>query len=140
MSESEPVGGEAAHERRREVLRRLSRETATLQKTAFGKGPVNVKSYLFDDILLVVMRDGLTVAETTMLDFGRHDLVRSFRQEFENEMTSRFVGMVEEITGRKVLTYQSQIMFDPHTIVGIFIFDQTAGGFVAAEANADDVA
>jgi uncharacterized protein YbcI len=126
-------------EARENLLRRLSRETVRIQKSGFGKGPESVKSYLFDDLLLVVMRDGLTVAEKSMVAFGQRDLVRNFRQQFENEMTSRFVGMVEEITGRKVLTYQSQIMFDPDIVVEMFVFDRAFdGGLASAEARGDE--
>ena len=126
-------------EERQALLREISTKMAAIQKNAFGKGPEGAKSYLFDDLLLIVMREGLTVAEKTMLGFGRQDLVREFRQQFENEMTSRIVGMVEEMTGRKVLTYQSQIMFDPDVIVELFVFDRAIdGGFVAAEIRAHD--
>jgi uncharacterized protein YbcI len=117
-------------------LRRISSRMASIQKTAWGKGPISTRSYLFDDMLLIVMRDGLTVAEKTMLDFGQADLVRNFRQQFENDMTERIVGMIEELTERKVLTYQSQIMFNPHVVVEMFVFDgSTTGGFVRAEVQ-----
>lgn len=61
-----------------------------------------------------------------MLEFGQPDQVRQFRQIFENEMTERLTDMVEELTGRKVATYQSQIMFDPHLVVEMFVFDSAA--------------
>lgn len=126
-------------EQRQALLREISTKMAAIQKNAFGKGPDGAKSYLFDDLLLIVMRGGLTVSEKTMLGFGRQDLVREFRQQFENEMTTRIVGMVEEMTDRKVLTYQSQVMFDPDVIVELFVFDRaTDGGFVAAEIHAED--
>jgi hypothetical protein len=49
-------------------------------------------------------------------------------------MTSRIVALVQDITGRRVLTYQSQILFNPDLVVEIFVFDRTTdGGFVAAE-------
>jgi uncharacterized protein YbcI len=135
--EAQPEAAGAANHQ--ELLGRLSRETALIQKDAFGKGPVAVRSYLFDDLLLVVMRDGLTVAEKTMLEFGQGDLVRQFRQTFENEMTSRFVDMVEAVTARKVLTYQSQIMFNPDVVIEIFVFDRELDGeFVSAEITSED--
>ena len=112
-----------------------------MQKQAFGKGPIHAKAYMFDDLLMVVMRDGLTVAEKTMLGFGREDLVRAFRQQFENDMTTRMIERIEELTGRKVLTYQSQIMFDPDVIVEIFVFDAADGyeeRFATAEGQMDD--
>jgi uncharacterized protein YbcI len=130
-----------AYQQGESLLSRISTEIVRIQKEAFGKGPLKAKSYMFDDMLLVVMRGGLTTAEKTMLDFGRGDLVRSFRQEFENEMTSRFVQSIEELTNRKVLTYQSQILFDPDLVVELFVFDRVAGDperFVAAEARIED--
>ena len=60
-----------------------------------------------------------------MLDFDRPDLVRQFRQAFENEMAGRLIEIVERLTGRKVLTYQSQIMFDPDRVIEMFVFDDT---------------
>jgi uncharacterized protein YbcI len=127
-----------AGERERSLLSRLSSSMAAIQRQAFGKGPISTKSYMFDDMLLIVMREGLTQAEQTMLDFGRHDLVREFRQEFENEMTRRIIDMVEGLTERKVLTYQSQIMFDPHVVVEMFVFDRSMEAhFAAAEAEPD---
>jgi uncharacterized protein YbcI len=114
------------------LLSRLSNEMVRAQKQFFGKGPTQAKSYLLDDLLIIVMRGGLTTAEKTMLEFGQPDLVRQFRQLFENEMTERLTGMVEELTGRKVLTYQSQVMFDPDVVVEIFVFDSD----VAPDARA----
>ncbi len=76
--------------------------------------------------LFIVMQGGLTTAEKTMREFSDDDRVRDFRQTFENRMTERLCGMVEEVTGRKVLTYQSQILFDPDRVIEIFIFDDRA--------------
>jgi uncharacterized protein YbcI len=81
---------------------------------------------MVDDMLFVVMRGGMTTAESTMLDFGHADLVREFRQAFENAMTENLTGMIEEITGRKVVNYQSQVLFDPDMIIEIFVFDEPA--------------
>ena len=107
-----------------EMLARLSNEMVRAQKQFFGMGPTEAKSYLVDDLLFIVMRGGMTTAEKTMLEFGQQDLVRQFRQTFENEMTKRLTDMVEEITGRSVCTYQSQVMFDPDVVVEMFVFDQ----------------
>lgn len=128
------------------LLMHISNEAVQAQKQYFGKGPVKARSYFFDDLLLIVMRGGLTTAEKTMLEFGRADEVRQFRQVFENEMSERLIGMIEELTGRKVLTYQSQIMFDPDVVVEIFVFDDrlpaegieaTAAGLVKADATGE---
>ena len=109
-----------------DLLSRLSTEMVRAQKKYFGRGPTRTKAYMLDDFLLIVMRGSQTQAEQTMVQFEREDLVREFRQQFENEMTSRLVGMVEEITGRKVLGYQSQILFEPEAVIEIFFFDKPA--------------
>jgi len=119
MSEDDLVAGG-------EMLARLSNEMVRAQKRYFGIGPTEAKSYIVDDLLFIVMRGSMTTAEQTMLEFGHQDLVRGFRQTFENEMTKRLTDMVEEITGRSVCTYQSQVMFDPDVVVEMFVFDQEA--------------
>ena len=119
------------------LLARLSTEMVRAQKDFFGKGPTKAKSYFLDDMLVIVMQGGMTTAEKTMLGFGEADKVRDFRQTFENQMAERLTGMVEELTGRKVLTYQSQIMFDPDRVVEMFIFDDdTEPAFIQATARA----
>ncbi len=127
MSDDRPAEGD---ERGQGLLSKISNEMVRAQKTFFGKGPTEAKSYILDDLLIIVMRGGMTTAEKTMLEFGQHDLVRQFRQLFENEMTERLTDMIERLTGRKVLTYQSQVMFGPDIVVEMFVFDSTAGAAV----------
>jgi uncharacterized protein YbcI len=106
----------------------VSRGIVAAMKKYFGKGPESAKAYLMDDLLFVVMRGGVLTAEDTMIEAGQYDLVRQFRLKFEEEMSDQLVGMVEELTGRKVLTYQSQILFDPVVAVEIFVFDKPIAG------------
>jgi len=120
-----------------ELLSRISTEMVRMQKEHYGRGPVKAKSYMLDDLLVVVMRGGMTTAERTMLDVGRSDAVRAFRQEWQNEMGDKLIARVEELTGRRVATYQSQVMFDPDTIVELFLFDDAAP-LVAVHATAAD--
>lgn len=118
---------DAAHERGSDLLARISSEMVRAQKEYFGKGPIKAKSYMLDDFLLIVMRGGLTVAERTLLDAGRQDDVRHFRQVYENEMTERLTSMIQDLTGRPVINYQSQIMFDPDIVLEFFLFGDAPG-------------
>jgi len=129
VSSAESVHGDG------ELLSRISNEMVRAQKRFFGKGPTQAKSYMLDDLLIIVMRGGLTTAEQTMLEFGKQDQVRAFRQLFENEMTSRLIDMIQELTSRTVLTYQSQVLFDPDVVVEMFIFD-AEGAEQGVEATA----
>jgi uncharacterized protein YbcI len=107
-------------------LKEISRELVAAMKHGYGRGPVSAKSYLIDDFLLVVMRAGMNTAERTMLDRGRSDAVRDFRQAFQNEMAEELTGLVERLTGREVVTYQSQVLFDPDIVIEIFFFAEPA--------------
>ena len=118
-------------------LSEISRELVAAMKQNYGRGPVSAKSYLIDDFLLVVMRGGMNTAERTMLDRGRSDIVREFRQVFQNEMGDYLISIVERLTGRQVVTYQSQVLFDPDVIIEIFFFAESAGAeTLAATARA----
>jgi uncharacterized protein YbcI len=115
------------------LLSAISREMVKAMKTYYGRGPTKAKSYLVDDLLFVVMRGGTTEGEKTLLEAGMADTVREFRQKFENLMAERLVGTVEQLTDRKVLTYQSQILFDPEVVVEMFVFDRPLGRSVLQE-------
>ena len=112
--------------REQSLLSKISTEVVRTLKDSFGKGPLKAKSYMFDDFLLVVMRGGVTVAEQTMLDRGHGNLVREFRQTYQNEMGDELVTKIEVLTGRRVVNYQSQILFEPHIVMEIFFFHDTA--------------
>jgi uncharacterized protein YbcI len=118
-----------------DMLARLSDEMVRAKKQFFGKGPEQAKSYMLDDILIIVMRGGLTTAEQTMLRFGRPKLVRQYRQLFEDEMTEHLTSLVEQTTGRTVVNYQSQIMFDPDIIVEMFVFEEPRQDGIEATAQ-----
>ena len=41
-------------------------------------------------------------------------------------MGDELVAKIEVLTGRKVVNYQSQILFEPHIVIEIFFFDGAA--------------
>jgi uncharacterized protein YbcI len=122
-------------ERGQSVTARISTEIVRTLKESFGKGPVKAKSYLLDDFLIVVMRGGVTVAEETMLERGHEDLVREFRQKYQNEMGDVLCSKVETLTGRRVINYQSQILFDPHIVMEVFFFDPSESNGSSSEVE-----
>ena len=120
------------------LLADISNAMVQAMKQYYGKGPTQAKSYMIDDYLFVAMREPYTVVEHTLIRAGRHHLVREYRQAFENEMAAELTGQVEDLTGRKVLAYQSQVVFDPDTVFEIFVLDPTGDGSTEARATAED--
>jgi uncharacterized protein YbcI len=127
-AELESSGAAALREEdhRASVPRRISHAMVGMKKDFYGKGPTKAKTFINDEYIFVVMEGGLTRNEETLLAAGEHDLVRSYRLRFQEAMTATTVSAVEEIVGRRVLTYHSQILFDPERAIEIFVLEPTA--------------
>jgi uncharacterized protein YbcI len=110
------------------LLSAVSNSIVALMKKYYGRGPTAAKTYLLDDNLVVVMQDGFTTVERTLLDAGQDHLVREVRLRFQDQMGPEFTGEVERITGRRVLGYSSQVVFDPPTLFEMFVLEPSADG------------
>jgi uncharacterized protein YbcI len=98
-----------------------------LKKKYYGRGPEAAKAWFLDDYLFVAMEGGLTPNEETLIADGKEHLVRSYRLSFQETMTETTTGAIEQLTGRKVLTYHSQIVFDPARSFEIFVLAPERG-------------
>jgi len=108
-----------------ETLASISSELVRLKAQHYGRGPEEAKAYLNDNFLFVVMRGGMTRVEETLIGAGKKELVREVRLNFQEEMRVAFQAVVESRTRRKVLAYESQILFDPQFGVEIFLLSET---------------
>ena len=54
--------------------------------------------------------------------------MREVRLRFQDQMGPEFTGEVERITGRRVLGYSSQVVFDPPTLFEMFVLEPSAEG------------
>lgn len=106
-----------------EQLAAISREMVRIKAEQYGKGPTEAKSYHFDNFVISVLKGGLTRIEETLLDAGDVDLIRTVRLRFQEQLGEQFTGAVEEISGRKVLAYESQIVTNPTYVFEIFVLD-----------------
>jgi len=73
-----------------EQLAAIANELVRIKAEFYGKGPEQAKAYQNDDVLVCVMRGGLTTLERTLLAGGEHDLVRDVRVKFQDQMRSTF--------------------------------------------------
>jgi len=106
------------------LLAAISNAMVGLKKEYYGKGPVKAKTYINDNIVFCVLQGGLTRNEETLLSVGEDDLVRNFRLRFQEAMTEPMIKSIEELTGRKVIGYHSQIVFHPDHTFEIFVLDE----------------
>jgi uncharacterized protein YbcI len=105
----------------------ISNAMVGLKKGFYGKGPTKAKTYINDNYVLCVLQGGLTRNEETLLAAGHHDLVRQYRLKFQEAMAAPTIEAVERITGRKVVGYHSQVVFEPEHGFEIFVLDAPPG-------------
>jgi uncharacterized protein YbcI len=111
----------ATQEISREVLASVANEIVRLKAQYYGKGPTEAKAYLNDNVLVVVLKGGLTTVERTLLEGGDGALVRQVRLRFQEIMEANFVDAVQRLTEYNVASYMSQIVFDPDYAFEFFV-------------------
>ena len=117
------AGGAMPDEPGGSVRAALANAMVGMKKQFYGRGPTAAKAWILDDYVFVALEGGLTRNEETLLADGKEDLVRSYRLSFQETMTDVLPQAVEEITGRRVLTYHSQIVFDPTRTFEMFVLE-----------------
>ena len=73
----------------------ISREIVRLQADHYGKGPTKAKTYMFDDLVVVVLEETFTKAEKTLVERGERDAIHHIRRRFQQQMADGFVAVVE---------------------------------------------
>lgn len=106
-----------------DLRRAISNAMVGLKKRYFGKGPVQAKTYIHDQFVFCVLEGGLTRSEETLIAAGQAADVREYRLKFEAAVADTATAAVEQITGRRVVNYHSQILFEPTYGIEIFILD-----------------
>jgi uncharacterized protein YbcI len=119
-----------------ELLSAISTRIVGILREHYGRGPMKAKTYVLDDIIVVVMRgSGFTPLEQTIMDSGEPDRVIAMREDFQRVMATRYRETIEELTGRKVLAFLSQAHVEPDLTLEIFFVDVPLEGFGAVEVT-----
>lgn len=113
----------------------ISSAITRLHREYYGRGATTTRTVMQRDFVAVFMDDVYTPVERTLIDHGMHDSVRQTRHAFQMAMSDRFSGAVEEITGRKVIAFMSQVHFDPDMSLEAFVLEPD--GDHATDGSAD---
>jgi uncharacterized protein YbcI len=115
------------------LLSAISTRIVALLREHYGRGPMKAKTYVLDDLVVCVLRDGHTAMEQTMMEGGESQRVLEMRRDFQRVMGLRYRKIIEELTGRKVVAFLSQTHVDPDITLEVFFVDRPLEGFGAAE-------
>jgi uncharacterized protein YbcI len=119
------------------MLAGISTSIVRLYREHFGRGPTRAKTYALDDVVICVLRDGLTTVEKTLFEQGRADTVREVRSAFQDAVADRFTGVIEDHTGRRVIAFMSQAHVDPDLAIEVFFLDGPLPARGAVETDGD---
>ena len=119
----EAAGGAMPQEPGGSLRMALANAMVGMYKEFYGRGPTAAKAWILDDYVFVAMDGGLTRNEETLLADGKADLVRSYRLSFQETVGPTTMAAVEELIGRRVLAYHSQVVFDPPRTFEIFVLE-----------------
>lgn len=106
-----------------ELLTAVSNTIVGILRQYYGRGPMKAKTYVMDDLLVCVLRDGLTPIEETMIESGRPERVLRARREFQEMMGERYREKIEELTGSKVVAFMSEAHIQPDILLEVFVLD-----------------
>ena len=121
------------------LLAEISTRIVAILRDHYGRGPMKAKTYVLDDLVVVVMRgSGFTSLEKTIMDSGEPDRVVAMRHDFQRMMTQSFTETIEELTGRNVVAFLSQAHVEPDITMEIFFVDGPLEGFGAFELVAPE--
>jgi uncharacterized protein YbcI len=119
------TGGDAAGDGRRALA--ISNAITRLHHEYYGRGAHSARTVIQRNYVVTFLDDIYTTVERTLIDTGQYETVRETRLAFQRAMEDKFVAAVEEITGRKVIAFLSQVHFNPDISQETFVLEPEAG-------------
>jgi uncharacterized protein YbcI len=101
----------------------ISNAITKLQRDHFGRGPESVRTVVGFDHIITFLENSFMPVERTLLDAGEIEAVRETRLAFQRAMEDRFRAIVEEVTGRTVRAFLSQVSLEPDISVEVFVLE-----------------
>lgn len=115
------TGETASAEQQSSATLNISNGVVGLLKEFYGKGPQKAKTYLHDDLVVVLLRGGFTRVEETLREAGHGNAVIEQRMAFQKAMRQRFSEIVEAETGREVIAFMSGSHQHPDVLAELFL-------------------
>lgn len=101
----------------------ISQAIVQIHAEHYGKGATQAKTFVWDDLVVTVLRDVLTTAERTLVAVGEARQVREVRMTFQYALEQNFRDAVEGLTGRRVDSFLSQIDPERGQSVEVFVLE-----------------
>jgi uncharacterized protein YbcI len=117
------MASDDGHGRNRSSAQAVSNAITKLQRENYGRGPESVRTVVGYDHIICFLENTFMPVERTLIDAGETAAVRETRLAFQRAMESRFINTVEEISGRTVRAFLSQVSLNPDISVEVFVLE-----------------
>lgn len=91
------------------IIAAIAREVVHVHAHYYGRGPTKAKAVWRNGVIVVVLEEIFTKAEEVLVDAGRFEHVRAYRQTFQDQVEPIFCEAIERVTGRRVRAFLSQV-------------------------------
>jgi uncharacterized protein YbcI len=106
-----------------------------LHARLYGRGPTKARSYLHADYAVCILEEVFTTAERTLIVAGSGDHVSDTRKKFQDAVKEEFIEVAEQITGRTVRVFLSQVDIEANLALEFFIFAEPENGSNGTQAD-----
>jgi uncharacterized protein YbcI len=89
-----------------------------------GRGPTKARTTIDGNLVVVLLRDGMTTAEKNLVRAGREAEVQQLRRAFQETMRVDLVETVERLTNGKVTAFMSVSHSEPDVAAEIFVMER----------------
>jgi len=115
----------------------ISNAVVRLMNDLYGKGAARTRTFIAEDHVFCALEGVLTRVERTLVEAGETDLVRELRVRFCEMVRPVVAAEVSRLLGREVIAMESQVVFDPDTLLLIFVLGD--GHLREETANAGEI-
>jgi uncharacterized protein YbcI len=91
-----------------------------------GRGPTRARTTMNGSLVVVLLEDTLSKGERSLVNRGRAAAVLQMRQSYQEAMHDELVGVIEQLTGRRVTAFMSTNHADPDYGLEAFVLDGEA--------------
>jgi uncharacterized protein YbcI len=113
----------------------IARTVVRFHREHTGRGPTRAQAFYRGNVIVVIMHDAMTKAESSLVEQGRADMVLEFRRAFQETMRDELVATVEALTGCGVEAFMSTNHVHPDMAAELFILDRPVPGEPGAGAG-----
>ena len=101
----------------------ISNAIVGIHRQYFGRGASRARTVMGADYVICFLEDIYTPVERTLIEAGRFPAVQETRSAFQDTMRYKFSEAVEQVVGRRVVGFLSQVHVDPDLAVETFILE-----------------